>query len=191
MIPGGKFTSAPFQAAFDNRYGSTALGTTCKFKGGAEISDPSEPRTKYDWVCYSEGTGIVLEGGKNNAKHVVISDIGGDARFVTGTFDTNMAPIIAWQIQKVSFLRYYDTYTNQFVTKSISGTSSCAVFNDELLSEGSDISDGMFFFTDETNLCYQMQRERYTTTHVVQPTKGRIRRLGRNNLNRLQVQLTA
>lgn len=190
MIPGGMFTSVPQQADFDPQYGMLPLGLLCKFYGGKAISDPSEGLKKYLWYCYPEGAGIVLEGGRDDIKTVIIPQLTGDVIFCSAAFDSNMRPVIAWQVGTTSYLYFYETLSGLYITKSIDGTTSCAVFTDELEYYTGDVRDVMFFFTDGQELKYEMQRERFATDHSVIATAGEIRRLGRNVVNRLQVQLT-
>ena len=190
MIPGNSFTATPYVADYDAVYGLTITGPICHFKGGRAISDTTDGRKSHNWSVYVSNGNIILEGGAGNISTSILF-IGTTVDHISCAFDTNMAPIIAWQIGNKTFLRYFynNGTTNLWTVREIDGTTSCRVLCDELEDYKSSISDVILFYTTGQELRYLVQRELYNTTRIVGQTAGTIRRAGRNVNGRLQIEI--
>lgn len=190
MIPGNSWTSVPEYSDFESGYSMSVTSPVYKFRGGRALSDTTAGNNSHNWSIYVSNGDIVLEGGAENIATSILF-IGTNVDHISCAFDVNMSPIIAWQVNGKSYLRYFynSGSGNLWTIKEFDSTTSCRVVQDEFDQDKSVISDVMFFFTNGTSLQYARQRDNFGTNFSVGATSGIIRRAGRSEGGRLQIEI--
>lgn len=186
MIPGNSWTSTPQYADFESGYAMSVTSANYKFRGGRALSDTASGNNSHNWSVYVSNGDIVLEGGAENIATSMLF-IGTSVDHISCAFDANMSPIITWQLNDRSYLRYF--YNGNWSIKEFDGTTSCRVVQDEFDPDKSAISDVMFFFTNGASLQYARQRDNFGINYTVGATAGIIRRAGRSENGRLQIEI--
>lgn len=185
MIPGNKIETIPVVSDFGYIESDTSITlTTHRCFGGVGISDPSEGRKGYTWVCRYANGEITVRRSDQPAAALTIAVPA--VSMVGLAFDNNMAPVIAYQVGTTSYLRYYSAVSGTYITASESGTNSCRVTIDDPRPFYNSDSDVIFAFVRAGQLFYTQQRDNYTTEYLVGNTTKRLLRLGPSTGLRLQ-----
>lgn len=157
--------------------------------GGPALNTPAPSRLVQIWNAFYEDGAVKVAP---ESVTPVITTLFADPAVETLSlaFDANMTPTIAYMTGGVCKLRWFDSSVNQIVTTTFPGVDSCQVTTDDKRQAQIGKEDVVFAYTLEGNLCYRLQRERYTIEHVFATgVKGQLKRLGMNRKNRLQFEV--
>lgn len=152
--------------------------------GGVNLSDPSEPLTKYIWKAWTDGTSIKVKRDDLDDYHVVLIDT--NITEVDLTFDQNMKPCIAYVADGISKLYWYDAQQAKQVISEYPDIRNPRVSLDDKRRFNVANSDIIFAYQKGDMLCYRIQRERYSVEHVLEtnPKKRLLWRIGMGYNNR-------
>ena len=146
--------------------------------GGVALSDPSEELTNYVWQAWTDGTSIKVKRDDLDTHHVILMD--SDITEIDLTFDQNMRPCIAYVANGISKLYWYDTQQGEQVIDEYPDIRNPRVSLDDKRRFNVANSDIIFAYQKGDNLCYRIQRERFTDEHVLatNPKKRLLWRIG-------------
>ena len=151
--------------------------------GGVALNNPSEELTKHVWKAWTDGTTITVKRDDLATETVLITDT--SITEVDLTFDQNMRPCIAYVANGVSKLYWYDTQQAKQVINEYPAIRNPRVSLDDKRRFNVGNSDIIFAYQKGADLCYRLQRERFTIEHVLATnTKKRLLwriGMGRNN----------
>ena len=152
--------------------------------GGVALSDPSEDLTRYVWQAWTDGTTITVKRDDLDTYHVVLMDT--NITEVDLTFDQNMRPCIAYVANGISKLYWYDTQQAKQVIDEYPLITNPRVSLDDKRRFNVANSDIIFAYQKGDQLCYRVQRERFTIEHVLatNPKKRLLWRIGMGRNNR-------
>ena len=155
--------------------------------GGVALSDPSEELTKYVWKAWTDGTSIKVKREDLDTHHEVLVD--SNITEIDLTFDQNMRPCIAYVANGISKLYWYDTEQGMQVIDEYPDIRNPRVSLDDKRRFNVANSDIIFAYQKGDTLCYRIQRERFTTEHVLATnTKKRLLwRIGMGQHNRFLI----
>lgn len=146
--------------------------------GGVALSDPSEDLTKYVWKAWTDGTTIKVKRDDLDVHHVVLMD--SNITEIDLTFDQNMRPCIAYVANGISKLYWYDSQQAKQVIDEYPLITNPRVSLDDKRRFNVANSDIIFAYQKGDNLCYRIQRERFTDEHILatNPKKRLLWRIG-------------
>lgn len=152
--------------------------------GGVALSDPSEDLTKYVWQAWTDGTTITVKRSDLDTHHVLLMDT--NITEVDLTFDQNMRPCIAYVANGISKLYWYDTQQAKQVIDEYPLTTNPRVSLDDKRRFNVANSDIIFAYQKGDQLCYRVQRERFTVERVLATNSKRriLWRIGMGRKNR-------
>lgn len=161
--------------------------------GGIALNDASQGLNYWVWTLeYDEPSSeIRLTNGDNSSTTVQATVVG--VTEVALAFDQNMRPAIAYVVDGVTNLQWFDSVTASIVTTPFIGAVNPLLSTDEKRTEFVDLSDILLWYIKGNLLCYRMQRERFETEHVAytlpSPNVNTLMRVGMNRGGRFQVHL--
>lgn len=146
--------------------------------GGVALSDSSEELTKYVWKAWTDGTTIIVKRDDLDSYHVVLMD--SNITEIDLTFDQNMRPCIAYVANGISKLYWYDTQQAMQVIDEYPDIRNPRVSLDDKRRFNVSNSDIILAYQKGDTLCYRIQRERFTTEHILatSPQKRLLWRIG-------------
>lgn len=190
MIPANAFTAHPIVSDFVTPLNEPYTPLTQKVYGGIALNDPAKGRLYQYWIA-SCSNGVISVAPENNA--VVFSldtnSLSGAPFAISLAFDNNMSVVLAWSTVMGSYLYYFDTLTSGYITREFLGHNSCRVCVDDANDYYSQLSDVIFAYTQNGNLYWRQQRDRYDVERLIGPATGRLIKVGKNRGNRLQFEL--
>lgn len=156
--------------------------------GGVAIEDTSLGLLYQAWTFWSDDGGPIycapLAGGGT-----LLLDVSG-VTAVSGTFDRNMRPAVAYVIDGVGYLWWFDAVTNAMVTTTFTGIAEIRVTHDDKRPTADFRSDVIVAYTRDGNLYYRQQRDRYTIERLLaENITGQLRNIGMNTGLRLQFEI--
>lgn len=163
--------------------------TTSLEQGGAGLNDATQGRQVQVWTFWCDDTGIYAAGeGSPTAGTLIIA--AANVTFVSGAFDSSMAPTICYMQNGVLYLRWFNTVTHVFQTDAYVGATSGRVSTDDKRSTQEGLSDVIFAYTLAGTLYWRQERDRYTVARAVGPCGPRVlTRLGMTERLRMQFEL--
>ena len=184
MIPLGRFTDpalpSDFISPYDEDYNPIEEATV----GGLAIGDGSAGRRVQRWTYFYAGGSInvIPEVGPIGWSMVMPG-----VETLSGAFDNNMRPVVAYQKADGAYLYRYDEILEDYNTISIlNATSSRCVVDDTRDVYNAD-SDVIWGYILDGNLYYRQQRDRFTIPYLIGPAPyGKLVRVAMNVNNRLQ-----
>lgn len=152
--------------------------------GGVALSDPSQDLTKYVWQAWTDGTTITVKRDDLDTYHVVLMD--SNITEIDLTFDQNMRPCIAYVANGISKLYWYDTQQAKQVIDEYPSITNPRVSLDDKRRFNVANSDIIFAYQKGDQLCYRVQRERFTVERVLATNSKRriLWRIGMGRKNR-------
>lgn len=149
--------------------------------GGVGIQDPSQGLTGYTWKCYPDASGIWIQRNGLAAQLWIASP--GTVKEVAFAFDQNMRPVVAYVLaNNTAYMNWYDTTAANYVTTNYGTTIRTPRLSlDDKRSTQSLTSDVILAYIKGTDLCYRMQRDRYTIERTLAtgiPLIGRLKNIG-------------
>lgn len=161
-------------------------------RGGVDLQDPSQGFEVRDWYTLTDDTGLYLHPADNPLALTPIVLLPG-ITYSSASFDTNMRPIVAYTIAGASYLRWFDPVPNSIVDLALPvGTRTPALSLDDKRPGAEDVRDTLLFYLRGSSLYYRQLRDRFTVERELRVLSGdnwSIRRVGMNNLFRIQIEL--
>lgn len=161
--------------------------------GGIDLSDPSAGSLYQVWQFRYSGGTIQVGTDPDGPWTDLITEAG--VTEISGTFDTNMAPTVAYVASGVTKLWWFDSSIPGRATTTFAGcTSPRLTLDDKRVSQQAN-ADILFFYLRAGALYYRQQRDRFATERLLcaePPNTLRLGRVGMSNVNRVQIEfLTA
>ena len=103
-------------------------------------------------------------------------------------FNQSAQPIIAYMTNGITYLKWFDTNTQEYVVTDLGqGLSSPRVLLDIKDKKSSQSDVILFYFRNNQTLCARYQRDRFSIEYVLKSTSPhKILRVGMNKINRIQ-----
>lgn len=167
MLPGNapSSISVPGRILAPDNIGSSLL--VDYERGGVAIGDASLGLDLQGWQCkYNPSTGAVLINpvGAADALYVTIPG----ASEMAFAFDQSMRPVLAYMVEAVGKLRWFDTVAGAFVVTDFPGIRSPRLSLDDKRPAQLANSDVIFAYIKANgDLCYRQQRDRYLIERVL------------------------
>lgn len=163
-------------------------------RGGNAIGDGSSGLNVKNWRCYvdaSNGADVYLEPAGGSA--TLIFSLPGITE-VTFAFDQLMRPAVAYRIGNATFLRWFDSLVNAFVTTAFGDLLDPSLsFDDKRITQSGGRGDILFSYLRDAGgvrgLYYRQQRDRFTIEYPLRtglPTNTRLQLSGMNSGLRMQ-----
>ena len=143
--------------------------------GGKAIQDTSEELTKYVWKCWYEDKAIYYQRVDTNDIYKLM-----DIDNVTEldlTFDQNMQFCLTYVSNNISYIYWFDTAQDGYVTDMYEGIRNPRVSLDDKRRFNVSDSDIIFAYMKDNNLCYRQQRERFTKEYVLKSYQDKFKRI--------------
>lgn len=183
----------------ENRLSTTAVGaellqpdarktldTLDYEQGGIALSDPSQGLQVQTWVLRLDEGGLFYIYPENGEETLLFTDEG--ALGCSLAFDQNMRPVVAYEVEGESRLRWFDTVAGEVVTTSYANATDPRVGMDDKrdLSTFLGTNDVIFAYLIAGKLKYRQQRDRYTVEYDLgdSPVSRRLRNIGMGVNNR-------
>src|SRR5699024_8794808 len=164
--------------------------------GGIRLQDPSEGLMYQTWTFRLDEANVTVEA-PNSPPRTLFSRLG--ITEISGTFDQNMNPCVAFMADDEAFLYWFDTVPSQQVITNITQefnagdyTRSPKVCLDDkrpLQTGASDIILAYIRGVDET-LAFRAQRDRFTVEYPLRTGVAEdLLKVGMHRSHRLQFQI--
>lgn len=153
--------------------------------GGIGIQDPSQGLNYQIWESVLQDDNVILSSATTNE---FIAYTGSNITEISFTFDRNMNFTLAFIQNGEAKLHWYDSQLGAMTTTNFgSSVSSPRVSLDDKRDLQSAISDVIFAYVKNNNLCYRQQRDRFQTEYILK-TGGvnKLKKFGMNSKYRLQ-----
>lgn len=195
MLPEGSMSTSAVKADFiaPDDFDRSANRLIDRELGGIALNDASQGLDYWVWTLqYDVPTGEMrLTNGDNSSTTVLITLP--NVTEVALAFDQNMRPAIAYVVDGVTQLRWFDSVSASIVTTPFIGAINPLLSTDEKRTEFVDVSDILLWYIKDNRLCYRMQRERFEIERAAYtlptPNVNSLLRVGMNRGGRFQVHL--
>lgn len=161
-------------------------------RGGVALNDSSLGLNYQNWRCFVAANGVDVQVQAGVSAPVTIFQQA-DIETLTFTFDQNMRVCVAYQIGVSTYLRWYDSVPQQYVTTVFSGLRDPRLTLDDKRSTQLALnSDIIFAYIKGSDLCYRQQRERFNVERVVRtglPSSLGLKNVGMGRNLRLQFEI--
>lgn len=131
-------------------------------EGGVGLNDPSQGLQVQDWYFYLVGNAVTADG-------TTLITVAGITE-LSGSFDQNMNPTIAYVATGQAYLYWYETATEMQITTTLAAdVRSPFVTMDDKRGPATtiNINDVLLFYIRGTSLYYRQQRESYDTERLL------------------------
>lgn len=184
---------APFRAPRDRRFGAFQSWE----RGGVNIQDPTRGLDVYDWrIRTLRETGAVFYGVPGVVPEIHVFTIGPALPTeVSGSFDTNMNPVLAWRDELGGvYLRWFDPTVPGFVVIELpadSITPRLALDDVRGLLPALGVTDTILSYMRGGALYYRQLRDRFEVEYQLAEDLEdyQIEQIGMNEVLRFQWQL--
>lgn len=171
MFPSDTFTEQSSGVDFDPVYNISDNPNEFYSYGGIALNNGSEGLMYQIWKARVTFQGKVYLSNEsdNYAQQTFIASMGYGR--VTLGFDNNMAPIIGMQLGESFLIRYFETLTEQYEIKTISGVRGGMLTIDDPRNGTENYRDTVacYIRNADNMLCYRLFRERYDTENEIMP----------------------
>ncbi|WP_444903827.1 hypothetical protein ACJJIU_00270 [Microbulbifer sp. CnH-101-E] len=186
-LPDNALSAQPIFAPFLGGRALPVRAITDYETGGVAIQDTSRGLDYQHWRArvLEDGSEIVLDA-EQVAPFTVIT--GANITEVSLAFDQNMRPVIAYVEGGTAKLYWYDSSQGAQITTDWPGLITPRVTLDDKRPTQLHISDVIFAYLKNGDLCYRQQRDRYQSEYVLQqnvPSPGLVK-IGLHRQFRLQ-----
>ena len=185
----------------DNRLSTTNLPTTFLTtdalvnsrltdweRGGADLEDSDSGLDVQDWKFGLDGNNIYAEDALGARTTIIVR---ANIETLSGSFDQNMRPTLAYTQAGVAKLYWFDTVANDFVETTFAGASYPRLCLDDKRELQDLANDVLLAYIRAGNLYYRQQRDRYTIERLLQANvRGRLRNIGMHRANRVQFEFS-
>lgn len=189
MMPNNRLSDVPIRSALlspDSWETSSRLDFE---RGGIALANPSLGINAFDWKAWIDDDFNFwinrVDLPDDNATFLFQQR---DARNIRLAFDRNMNVAIAYQKYSNSYLYWFDSVPNAYVTSLFGGASQPRLTHDDKRADALDTSDVLFFYMIGRSLRYRQQRDRYTIERTLAsvPPDYEFESVGMGLNNRLQ-----
>lgn len=180
MLPENKLSTIPVVAPF---YTPIRQSVFFDFElGGADFQDNSSGLNSVLWKCRYTRDGNIRIYNQN-----IVHDILNlpDITEVAFSFDINMQPVIAYNLNSTTYIYFFDSLVSEFVTVNLGKLDHPRLTLDYRTSAHVDIADVILAYTKDDILCIRLQRERYKNEHQLGQAQGRLWHFGLMKNSRL------
>lgn len=165
-------------------------------RGGVGLNDATRGLNVYDWRFWAhDTTGEVRVGVPGIVADTVIYTIDPLPITLSGSFDTNMQPIIAWwNIYGEAFFRWFDPVASAFVNVALPlGATDLQLALDDVRDAQAlaGVTDTILAYMRDGALCYRQLRDRFEVEHEIADDLEDyvLLQIGMNRARRFQFQL--
>lgn len=154
--------------------------------GPSTLYDTNSELTAALWkYSYNNNTVYMLKDGTDVQ---IALDTVSNASDISVCFNQSAQPVIAYMSAGVTYLKWFDTNTQDYVVTDLgSGLSSPRVLLDIKDKKSSQSDVILFYFRNNQTLCARYQRDRFSIEYTLKSTSPhRILRVGMNKINRIQ-----
>jgi hypothetical protein len=156
--------------------------------GGIAIRDPSQGLRVQIWTFGFDGTHVTATSPATGTINL-FTDTG--VTELSGAFDQNMNPVVAFITGGVPKLWWFDSVASAQVFTTYFGISSLKVALDDkrTLETRAGTNDVIFAYLKANQLCFRAQRDRYTIEYplsTIDTSKFKFAQMGMNSVNRFQ-----
>ena len=171
---------------------STAVPTDWEL-GGIAVNDSSQGMQYQTWKFELISSQVFATASRTKTTSHLHTIEGVEPDEITGCFDGNMRPIVAYPLDGAISLYHYDGSIPAFVITRIEGYSPRLTFDDaRSLEVNMDNADVMLFYLRDGSCWYRQSRDRFQQERFwcqIPLLHDRIGRVGRTVVNRMQVEL--
>ena len=134
--------------------------------GGVAIGDPTQGLQVRPWEFYMVGDAVRVRPYPNGPATTLLSEPGIEQ--ISGTFDQNMQPAVAYVANSVTKLRWFDSAAGQRVTTVFAGARSPALTLDDKRAVLRNSSDMLLFYLSASGeLRMRAQRDRFGVEYAI------------------------
>jgi hypothetical protein len=193
MAMPGNVLVEPFQPApFDEPDDIPRNPLTTDFElGGTALNDPSFGLQVKDWKFFLVLNDVVVAPAAGGVATVLFTRPG--VTEVSGAFDQNMNPAVAFVDGTGAWLWFFDTVPNAYTFLALpAGTRTPFLTMDDKRATANSYNDILLFYVLNTNLTYRQQRNRFDVERILYSFNGPqvdIMRVGMNKGLRVQVEV--
>lgn len=161
--------------------------------GGIGLQDPSQGLQVQPWRFRVDGSQIKVGPHPYTTESTLLTAVGVTA--VSGSFDQNMNPMVAYVLSATARLYWYDSVPASYVTVLLGADvkSPMLTLDDKRPEAGSqNRSDVLLFYVRGSRLCYRQQRDRFQVERTLQWLDGNaatIRKAGMSQGLRVQLEV--
>lgn len=190
-LPIGKLSG---EAVIGLAYKSNLTAFKGSVFGGQEYGVFDGFVTLANWLYeYEQGTGnlYVWKEIGSSERYTILNGNTGISE-LSFTFDKQMLPVVSYIKASKSFIYYFDSLENIFITKEIPNAKEPKVaLNSVHFSHIRDSNVVLGYIKDEKTLCIRLQEDRYTIEYVVKvfPSKVKLYNIGYADTNRFQYEV--
>jgi hypothetical protein len=191
-LPGNVLVE-PFQPApFDEPDDVPRVPLTTDLElGGTALNDPSFGLQVKDWKFFYVLDDVVVSPAAGGLTTVLFNRPG--VTEVSGAFDQNMNPAVAFVDGAGAWLWYFDTVLNAYTFLALpAGTRTPFLTMDDKRPTANSYNDILLFYVLNTNLTYRQQRNRFGIERILYSFNGPevdILRVGMNKGLRVQIEV--
>lgn len=159
-------------------------------EGGLALNDTSQGSAYQLWTFWTDGTHIFARAPSMSASATLLTP-GGVVTSIRGCFDQNMNPFVAYQVGGQWSYWWYDTVAGHMVTSQLPSTVNSVVCTlDDKRTTNAPQSDICLLYTNNGNLYYRRQRDRYSTEYLLRASVGgTLVKVCMNGIERLQIKM--
>lgn len=166
MLPGdGLLSSTPVPSVFTGGRALPVRNEVDYELGGTALNDPSGGLQVQMWRARIIDKADIVLDAENVAASTIIT--GTNITEVSFTFDRNMNLAVAYVEDGTPKLYWYDTIALAMTTTNFPGIITPRLSHDDKRNLQSAISDVIFAYLKDGDLCYRQQRDRYQTEYVL------------------------
>lgn len=205
MIPGNALSTAPIPGEFLSPDSAmpqmtrppwdTSTSGRCLMSdprdwelGGIAIEDPSRGLEYQSWQFFHD-TDAIYTGPDPDGPWTFLFTAG-DVTELSGAFDIEMRPAVAYVVVGDTKLWWYDPVLEAYDILSLAAYSPRLTLDDKRSTQA-ELADLLLFYLRDGNLYYRQQRERFVTERLLCACPIGTHRLGRVGMadsNRVQVE---
>lgn len=197
MIPGNRLSTLNIPALIVGGRGLPGGPRIDHEDGGKNLSDPSEELKSKVWT-FEIVNDKQIQVSAQDVAPTIIYNATYAVTSVSGTFDQNMHPCVAFTEANIAKLYWYDTNVSAMAVTNFGVRHiSPKVFLDDKRTLQSSNSDILYMYVnprtsiaDTDKLCMRMQRDRFTIEYILYGNvNGEITKFGMGRNWRLQIEI--
>ena len=197
MIPDNRLSDAPVTGAFlfpDNQRPGERIRDGRRILvdyelGGVALNNPLQGLQVTAWEFRYDAEAVIVATLDGTAEHTLFTRAG--ITDLSGAFDSNMQPVVAYSADGSTYLWWYDGSVTQYVTTEIPSARSPRLALDDKRQLQDQSRDILLFYINGSRLCYRQQRDRYATERALMEKPSwadTLGRVGMNHVGRVQIE---
>jgi len=155
--------------------------------GGIGLNDPTQGLLVQTWKFWLDGDDVKVGPDPDGPWTTLFSGAG--ITEISGSFDVNMAPAVAYTQAEETKLWWYNPLIPGYTVTTFVGTASPRLALDDKRTSQSGNADIIFAYLRAGGLYYRQWRDRYATERFLcnqPPNTLRLGRIGMGSTNRMQ-----